>query len=70
MKHESLLALLLNKTTVQKLYFKDFKGVVKSLGAWGGDFVLASGNDTSVEYFKDKGFQTIIPFEKMIHNKH
>ena len=70
LKHESLLALLLNKTTVQKLYFKDFKGVVKSLGAWGGDFVLASGNDTTFEYFKDKGFRTIIPFEKMIHNKH
>jgi len=70
LEHEALLASILNKTTVQKLYFKDFKGVVKSLGAWGGDFVLASGDNTTIKYFKDKGFQTIIPFEEMIYKNH
>ena len=48
------------------LYFPDYKGVVKSLGAWGGDFVLVTYRDGMENYFKAKGYKTIIPFKDMI----
>ena len=43
--------------------------VVKSLGAWGGDFVLAASAMDSAAitaYFKSKGLNTIIPYEQMV----
>lgn len=64
--HEALISSLLQLTTAKEAYFKDYSGLVKSLGAWGGDFVLASGDAEAREYFRNKGFQTIIPFSKMI----
>ena len=48
------------------LYFPDYKGTVKSLGAWGGDFVLVTYKKGMEEYFKSKGFETIIPFTDMV----
>ena len=47
------------------LAFKDFYGQTKSLGSWGGDFILASGDNETPKYFKEKGYNTIIPFSKM-----
>ena len=53
---------------MKKLKFKDFKGEIKSLGAWGGDFILASGDD-SPSYFKSKGYKTIIKFDDMVYRR-
>lgn len=39
--HENELSAILELLTVQEALFSDFDGVVKSLGAWGGDFILA-----------------------------
>jgi hypothetical protein len=39
--------------------------MIKSLGAWGGDFVLATGDDKTISYFKSKGYNTVIPYSKM-----
>lgn len=63
-KHEQLMARMLNKPTVQSRLFPDFNGVVKSLGAWGGDFVMVAGEDIK-EYFTAKGYHTVIPFSEM-----
>ena len=65
-EHEALIGSLLNQLNVQDIYFSDFKGIVKSLGAWGGDFVLVSGDRHSPNYFRAKGYETIIPFREMI----
>ena len=65
-EHENLLSQILEKETVQKRLFSDFDGSIKSLGAWGGDFVLASGNTQTPEYFKQKGYPTVIPYKAMI----
>ena len=48
--------------------FNDFNGEIKSLGAWGGDFALVIGDLNSVEYFKNKGYETIISFNSMLNN--
>ena len=65
-EHENLLSQILEKETVQKRLFSDFDGSIKSLGAWGGDFVLASGDTLTPEYFKQKGYPTVIPYKAMI----
>lgn len=64
--HENLLAKTLNLPTVRERLFPDYPGKVKSLGAWGGDFILATGNDDAPDYFFAKGFKTVIPFVNMI----
>jgi hypothetical protein len=51
---------------VQKEMFSDYFGQTKSLGAWGGDFILATGNDDTPIYFKNKGFDTVISYQDMI----
>lgn len=65
-QHEALLSEILKTKTVKQLYFPDFNGTLKSLGAWGGDFVLVVSNTNPVLYFKEKGFTTLIPFQEMI----
>ncbi len=67
-KHEQIISNLIKKTCVKNLKFKDFKGEIKSLGAWGGDFILASGIN-SPSYFESKGYKTIFKFDDMIYRK-
>lgn len=65
-KHENIMSEILEMKTIQEILFPDFKGVVKSLGAWGGDFALVVADKNPSDYFISKGFATIIPFSKMI----
>jgi mevalonate kinase len=67
--HENIVANVLNLPKVKDIYFSDFPGSIKSLGAWGGDFILvASDEDTLTinKYFVDKGFSTILSYNEMI----
>jgi mevalonate kinase len=64
--HETLMSDVLEISTVKNSLFSDFNGTVKSLGAWGGDFVLVVSNENPTAYFKAKGFETIIAYEDMI----
>ncbi len=69
LEHERLVGRALGLPRAQDLYFADFPGVVKSLGAWGGDFVLAAGSgsaDETCAYFRRKGYDTCIPYGKMV----
>jgi len=65
-KHEAILSEILGLSTVKERLFPDHKGAIKSLGAWGGDFILATGNKTTPDYFKEKGYPTVIPYTKMV----
>jgi mevalonate kinase len=66
--HESILARCLDREPVQQQY-PDFDGVLKSLGAWGGDFLLAVTEkpfeDVSA-YFQSKGMNTIFKYQDLI----
>ena len=57
---------ILEVATIREALFPDFDGVIKSLGAWGGDFVLSISKEDPTDYFKKKGFGTVIPYGKMI----
>lgn len=65
-QHEIEMSAVLELQTVQEVLFDDFKGIVKSLGAWGGDFVLAISKENPTSYFKEKGYEIVIPYANMI----
>ncbi len=69
LEHEKLISKALGLPMVKESKFSDFKGSIKSLGAWGGDFILASGDDRTPGYFNQKGYDVIIPFSKMLLQK-
>jgi len=66
--HERIIARCIGQEPVQKR-FPDFEGVLKSLGAWGGDFILAATewDESQVkEYFKTKGLEVVFGYQEMI----
>ncbi|RED50198.1 GYDIA family GHMP kinase [Seonamhaeicola aphaedonensis] len=65
-QHENIISDFTNQKTVKELLFNDFDGSLKSLGAWGGDFVLAASDQNPTIYFKSKGYETIISYADMI----
>lgn len=65
-KHEIEMSNVLELQTVQEALFSDFNGVIKSLGAWGGDFVLAISKENPTEYFINKGYSIVVPYCEMI----
>lgn len=64
--HETIISKIIKQQPVKETLFKDFKGSIKSLGAWGGDFVLVASEDQPEAYFNERGFETIIPYGTMV----
>jgi mevalonate kinase len=64
--HEKIVASLLGEFPIQKRLFSDYPRTIKSLGAWGGDFVLATGGEKEKQYFIQKGFTTVLSYAEMI----
>ncbi|SFR39267.1 Mevalonate kinase [Robiginitalea myxolifaciens] len=62
---EALLSEALDFEPVQKRLFSDYPGAIKSLGAWGGDFILAAGNENTPGYFNSRGYQTVLRYSEM-----
>ncbi|MDO3694525.1 GYDIA family GHMP kinase [Wenyingzhuangia sp. chi5] len=68
-EHEIFLGDILKVKPVKEKLFPDYHGAVKSLGAWGGDFVLVTGTEKEVkDYFLSKNYPTIISYNDMILN--
>jgi mevalonate kinase len=65
-EHEAEMSNILEMHTIKESLFPDFSGVIKSLGAWGGDFVLAIAKENPSDYFKERGFKTIVSYKDMI----
>ena len=67
--HEALIGDFLDLPRAYDLYFSDFWGEIKSLGAWGGDFVLATSDRSETEtqtYFNERGFSVFLPYRQLI----
>jgi mevalonate kinase len=61
--HEHLVSGALQLPRAKDLFFPDFWGTIKSLGAWGGDFVLATSDKSEHEtktYFEAKGYPIVL----------
>lgn len=70
-EHEEIIQQAIQLPRAAALYFADYWGTVKSLGAWGGDFVLATSTKTKEEtqqYFLNKGFETCVPYAKLVYS--
>jgi mevalonate kinase len=64
--HEQLISEIIKETPIKRRLFNDFNGSIKSLGAWGGDFVLVASQDNPTAYFKAKGYTTILSYSEMV----
>jgi mevalonate kinase len=64
--HEKIIGEIIQIKPVKERLFPDYFGEVKSLGAWGGDFVLVTGNEQTPDYFKNKGFNTVLRYHEII----
>jgi mevalonate kinase len=64
--HEAEMSRVLEMKTVKEALFSDFEGEVKSLGAWGGDFIMIVAPINPSAYFTTKGYNTILTYEEMI----
>ena len=64
--HELIISNWISKSTVKETLFKDFNGSIKSLGAWGGDMIMATSYDDPNKYFREKGYSTILKFDELL----
>lgn len=64
--HEKMLSAVLGVPRVKEELFFDYSYEVKSLGAWGGDFVMVIGKESDMQYFKNKGYHDVVSFNEMV----
>lgn len=67
-EHESIIRILIGEETIQNRLFPDYRwGTVKSLGAWGGDFVLVTGAPQNVlDYFMKAKKLLVLPLHPLM----
>lgn len=68
-EHEHILSINLDLPPVKMLHFSDYWGEIKSLGAWGGDFIMATSDRSekeTLQYFNEKGLTTILNFDQLL----
>jgi len=65
--HEILMSEILETTTIKERFFSDFKGVIKSLGAWGGDFIMVISPENPELYFHEKGYDKVLKYHEIIY---
>jgi mevalonate kinase len=64
--HERIISTLIKTPTIKEQLFPNYPSSIKSLGGWGGDFILATGTESDKTYFKDKGYTTILSYKEMV----
>lgn len=64
--HEEIISKIIKTPTVKSALFPDYPNSIKSLGGWGGDFILVTGSFSEMDYFRNKGYNTIIPYSEMV----
>lgn len=65
---EELISPIIGTTKLKQRLFADYPYSIKSLGAWGGDFFLATVRDleTAKSYFEEKGHDVLFTYEEFI----
>jgi len=65
-QHNVILSRVLERPNAQEEFSEYTAGITKYLGAWGGDFMLATGDAKDMDFFKAKGLTTILSYADMI----
>ncbi len=71
-EHEEIMSAVLGITPVKKRLFQGHQGIIKSLGAWGGDFVMATSHETDEVFRKqmvNRGFNTVFSWDELVLKK-
>jgi mevalonate kinase len=66
-EHEMIISEILNIPPAKEI-FADFPGEIKSLGAWGGDFIMAATENDELtvrEYFRSMQMLTVFSFDQI-----
>lgn len=64
--HETLISKAIDRPRIKTELFPDYPQLIKSLGGWGGDFVLATGGENEKQYFRKKDYSTIFDYTDLI----
>lgn len=64
--HERKLSKFLTLKRAKEIYFTDCPVFVKSLGAWGGDFVMSRKFEGFETYFSELGFHDVFEWDEII----
>ncbi len=68
-EHEYIVAKAIDLPRIKDDQFTDYWGALKSLGAWGGDFLMATSHKSELEtkeYFHQLGHETVFTFDELI----
>jgi mevalonate kinase len=68
-EHEHIVSAVLGIPTLKQTLFRDFEGEMKSLGAWGGDFMMVTWRDDSdrlKQYLAQKGYNTVFGYNEIV----
>lgn len=65
---EELISSIIGTAKLKQRLFADYPYSIKSLGAWGGDFFLATFRDlkTAKNYFEGKGYDILFTYQEFI----
>ena len=67
-RSEVMLSPVIGLDKLKEKEFRDYPHSIKSLGAWGGDFFLATYRDLeeAQNYFKNKGMSTMFTYNELV----
>lgn len=71
-EHEQLISSVLEEEPIQEKAFHDFPGTIKSLGAWGGDFILVTWEGSKEElkkYFAHHNMEILFSWNDLVKNR-
>jgi len=71
-EHEAILGGIIQEMPVKTRHFFDFDGSVKSLGGWGGDFIMVASAASEVyvrNYFNNKNLNIIFRYDEIVLNE-
>lgn len=67
---EKMLSAILMKAPLKESLFAGYPFCIKSLGAWGGDFAMATFREEgeALSYFRDKGVNPVFAYDQIVKN--
>jgi mevalonate kinase len=67
-EHENIIASATSQEPIHQSIFSAYsQGKIKSLGAWGGDFILVTSKNNDLSFFRNKGYKTILKLSDLVY---
>ena len=67
-EHENIIARATSQEPIHQSVFSAYsQGKIKSLGAWGGDFILVTSKNNDLSFFRNKVYKTILKLSDLVY---